>query len=72
MEEAMSTIQNNKILRVTWHRRLGHIGDTNLEKCQKPGINGLNLQGLTKKPMHLCGACMKANQKTQPSTQPQQ
>ena len=72
-EQAMPAIQNNKISRVTWHRRLGHIGDTNLEKVSKnPGINGLDLRGLTKKPIHLCGACMKANQKTQPSTQPQQ
>lgn len=71
-EEAMPAIQNNKISRATWHRRLGHIGDTNLEKVSKnPGINGLNLRGLTKQPAHLCGPCIKANQKTKPSTEPQ-
>lgn len=72
-EQGMPAIQNNKISRATWHRRLGHIGDTSLEKMSKnPGINGLDLRGLTKKPAHLCNACMKVNQKRQPSTQPQQ
>jgi len=71
-DKAMPAIKDSKISRATWHRHLDHIEDSSLDNMSKnPKIVGLNLQGLTKTPLHLCDACTRANQKKKISRKPQ-